>query len=346
MFAGGNSARGFHSLFHHMFDDQIEQIFLLKGGPGTGKSTLMQNLAAEAEARGLPVEMFFCSSDPSSLDGVVFPSQRSGVVDATAPHVQDPVLPGCREELINLGESWDHTALRKAQKEIAALTAANKAAYARAYRYLRAAEEIEELWAQINKEYLDAVGTAAAASALLRQLPHAALDAAAPAKERHLFAAAITPVGVVDHIGGLAESCTERWVLHWAPGTGLQEVFDTLLSAARLLHLRMEIFHRPMLPSQVEHVIFPDIGLAVLSQDERAGGGLSGRAVDLREHLAKEAAPPRVKELFSELMELAVGELAQAKAIHDELEDIYVSAVDFTRTEQVRQYLTERIFAC
>jgi hypothetical protein len=41
-----------------------------------------------------PVELFYCSSDPDSLDGIVLPLQQTGMVDATAPHVQDPTLPG------------------------------------------------------------------------------------------------------------------------------------------------------------------------------------------------------------------------------------------------------------
>lgn len=345
MFAGGNSSRGFYSLFDHMFSGEIEQIFLLKGGPGTGKSTLMQRLAQRAAAEGWPVELFFCSSDPDSLDGIVLPAQRAGVVDATAPHIQDPILPGCREEIINLGDNWDSSVLRQAKDEIAALTKANKAAYARAYRYLRAAEEMEGLWAQINSQYVHAAGISQTAGTLLQEVS-LKLGAAPARRERHLFASAITPVGLVSHIGELAASYPQRWVLRWEPGTGIQDVFENLIHAARLAGVYMEIFHRPLLPDQIEHVLFPELGIAVLSEGEFTSPGLSGRVVDLRTLRRQDQVPQRVKDFHRELLEGAVQELAEAKAVHDELEKIYVSALDFARAEAVGQDLAIRIFGC
>ena len=106
----------------------------------------------------------------------------------------------------------------------------------------------------------------------------------------------------------------------------------------------MEVFHRPLLPAQIEHVLFPELGAAVVSQDEFSPGGLRGNEVDLGAYLSKDVVPDRVKELYRELLERAVGELAHAKAVHDELERIYIEAVDFTGTERMRQAMAARIF--
>ena len=38
---------------------------------------------------------YFCSSDPESLDGVAIPEKGAALMDGTAPHVYDPVLPRC-----------------------------------------------------------------------------------------------------------------------------------------------------------------------------------------------------------------------------------------------------------
>ena len=48
------------------------QMYLIKSGPGCGKSTLMKRLARKAEQQGQPIERVHCASDPDSLDGVVF----------------------------------------------------------------------------------------------------------------------------------------------------------------------------------------------------------------------------------------------------------------------------------
>ena len=42
-FAGGNTARGFCSLFDSSLEG-LNRIFILKGGPGTGKSSLMKDV--------------------------------------------------------------------------------------------------------------------------------------------------------------------------------------------------------------------------------------------------------------------------------------------------------------
>ena len=45
-FASANGYRGFRSYFNEVFAEEgLDKLFILKGGPGTGKSTLMKRLA-------------------------------------------------------------------------------------------------------------------------------------------------------------------------------------------------------------------------------------------------------------------------------------------------------------
>ena len=68
LFAGANSAAGFVSFYETiLFDEEIERIYILKGGPGTGKSRFMKDAALLAVERGFSVERYSCSSDPDSL---------------------------------------------------------------------------------------------------------------------------------------------------------------------------------------------------------------------------------------------------------------------------------------
>ena len=65
---------------------QWRDYFLLKGGPGCGKSTLMRRVGKAMEEHGLGVEYIQCSGDPDSLDAVHILALHAAVVDATAPH--------------------------------------------------------------------------------------------------------------------------------------------------------------------------------------------------------------------------------------------------------------------
>ena len=87
-FLGANSPAGFYSLYDHLLPpERARAIYILKGGPGCGKSTLMRKIGAWAEESGLETEYILCSGDPDSLDAVVFPDKAAAIVDGTAPHV-------------------------------------------------------------------------------------------------------------------------------------------------------------------------------------------------------------------------------------------------------------------
>ncbi len=89
--------------------NRIERRLLIKGLPGTGKSTLMKSLGKEAESRGFDVLYGWCGLDPLGVDLVLFPELSLCLIDATHPHNYDPVEVG--DEVVDLismcGESDD-----------------------------------------------------------------------------------------------------------------------------------------------------------------------------------------------------------------------------------------------
>ena len=74
-YLGANSPTGFYSLYDQLLEpEQAETIYILKGGPGCGKSSLMRRVAQAMEEKGASVEYIACSGDPDSLDAVVIPA--------------------------------------------------------------------------------------------------------------------------------------------------------------------------------------------------------------------------------------------------------------------------------
>ncbi len=118
MFPGGNTTSGPYFLFEYMIRPAGNRIFIIKGGPGVGKSTFMNSISGEMIERGYDVEHHHCSTDPSSLDGLVIPQLGVALLDGTAPHIYDPSHPGVLDEIINLGEFWDETVLIPHKKEV------------------------------------------------------------------------------------------------------------------------------------------------------------------------------------------------------------------------------------
>ena len=136
-FLGANTARGFYSCYAD-FCPPEDGCFLwvIKGGPGCGKSTMMRAVGAAAESAGLDVEYVLCSGDPDSLDGVYLPQKKVGITDGTAPHVQEPQYPGVCGAYLDLGRFYDSKALQPLRAGFFRLTSAYREKYAEAYMAL------------------------------------------------------------------------------------------------------------------------------------------------------------------------------------------------------------------
>lgn len=70
--------------------ENISKRYIIKGRPGSGKSTLMKKIGLFAESKGVSVEYYPCGFDPNSLDMVIIPALDVTIVDGTAPHVINP----------------------------------------------------------------------------------------------------------------------------------------------------------------------------------------------------------------------------------------------------------------
>ena len=69
-FLGANSGEGFRSFYNGFCRGDGDMLYLIKAGPGGGKSGFMRRLGQRAEAMGHKVEYILCSGDPDSLDAV------------------------------------------------------------------------------------------------------------------------------------------------------------------------------------------------------------------------------------------------------------------------------------
>ena len=139
-FASANTTEGFKSFFSVIFDpEKLKKILIIKGGPGTGKSHLMKKAALWGEKKGWKTKRFSCSSDPDSLDAVLFPEQGLALLDGTSPHSFEARFPGAVEEIFDAGAYWNQSVLEEKRDEICLLTKKKTDAYRCADLYFSAA---------------------------------------------------------------------------------------------------------------------------------------------------------------------------------------------------------------
>ena len=153
-FAAMNTGDGFKSYFSEIFGS-LKQLYIIKGGPGTGKSRFMKEVAYEAERQGFTVEKYLCSSDPTSLDGIIIPHLSLGIIDGTAPHTYEPFLTGAKDNIIDLGQFWDTKALQNEISVIKEISRRKARLYGGIYAYLKAIQSIDTIIDGTVKEALD-----------------------------------------------------------------------------------------------------------------------------------------------------------------------------------------------
>lgn len=88
-FAGALTPQGQLS-FYDELTKQIKNKYIVKGRPGTGKSTMTKKVAKAALQNGYSVEYYHCSFDPDSIDMIIIPELSFALLDGTAPHEFEP----------------------------------------------------------------------------------------------------------------------------------------------------------------------------------------------------------------------------------------------------------------
>ena len=332
-FLGANTPSGFYSLYDQMLDPaEARRVFLLKGGAGCGKSSLMKRVAASLEEAGQSVEYLRCSGDPDSLDAVIFPQLKAAIVDATAPHVQEPRLPGVVESYVDLGRFYDHPALAEKRDEIEKATLGYKSHYTRAYRCLTAAAKMAKRARGILSREVKKTG---------RQSGRAT----------QRFLGAVSCQGHSCRFETVDALCRKVYELSDTYGLGAG-MLTTLAAGAMAAGYDVILCPSPLFPDRAEHLLIPELSLAfVTSTPTLTYPGRPYRRIRLDAMVEGEVMrqfKSRLKfarKVHAALLAEAVDALAQAKAEHDVLEGLYNPHVDFDGVYQEAQAITEALLS-
>lgn len=344
-FLGALSPTGFASYFSQCVKDvQTGNPILLKAGPGCGKSTLLRRVADHWLCEGETVELIHCSSDPESLDGVLCPARGRCAVDATPPHVLEPVYPVVFEDVVSLYRAVDQDRLRAHRSEILALFGQNKALTERATRYITAAGSLLQDSMRVALSCTDTGKARAFASTLSRRyLP--ALDA--PGREDIRLLSALTPRGLVFFDTTVARLSDTVVALEDEYGAASR----TLLYALRALALekghRVITCYCSMSPyEKIDHLLLPELRLAFVTSNSFHPARFDGqRVIHCTRFCSREGLQRRRQRLrfnkkaVAELLAQAQSVLSEAHACHDRLEAYYTAAVDFAVLDRACRYI-------
>ena len=340
-FLGANSPEGFYGYFQQAYTEGW-RVWLLKGGPGTGKSTLMRQVAQNLPGTW---EWIHCSSDPKSLDAVICQEKKVMIADATAPHSMEALRPGCIERLIDLGVGFDAKRLRADAPTIDMLFRENAALHRRAVHYMAAAAEVQ----QARLEQAAAALDTAAVKKLAEQYVPAAAQRTEKGEWRRRGLSAVTPDGIVFFRETVYAMAQKIIALNDDWGAAAPVFLSALQELLRRQKEDMTVCNCSLFPkSRLEHILLPQKSTAYVTVNAAHAIADAAEEVELRNMYGVNRPGTRESLLRmqaqeKQLLEAASGCMYQARLTHDELEKYYVCAMDFSYVQKRTAALIEEI---
>ncbi|ABO51330.1 ATPase [Desulforamulus reducens MI-1] len=357
VFPGGNTCRGFFSYYDNIINLDATRIFVIKGGPGVGKSTFMRYIGEKMLDLGYDVEYHCCSSDNGSLDGVCIPSIGVALLDGTAPHVVDPKNPGAVDEIIHLGDYWNEDSLRQNKEAVLKSNARVGRLFKIAYHQLAEAKAIKD---ELDSYYNEAINMAGV-NGVIHDITKDILDDAqfqfiSKPRQRHLFATAFTPKGQDHHLETVLDGIKNLYFITGDASAAASEAIGTIAQALYIHGLDTEVYHCAFEPTKVDLLVVPDLQIAVLKdipginlKIQDIPGLKKVKFKDLGQYLDPKLLSVYDKEIKCafERLHSAIGRatsyIAAAKAEHDVMEEYYIPAMDFDAINVKRDEILARI---
>lgn len=342
-FLGANAPGGFVSAFGKAYDPMDGwRVYIIKGGPGTGKSTLMKKAAALLAEKDDSVFLSPCTGDPWSLDAVTAENQKVMLLDGTAPHVVEPQYPGVCESLIDLGSCWDGEKLRANRRKILSVCRENKLLHERAARYITAAGSLLSDSCRIAGECADLEKAARFGEGLAGRLIPVKPGSKAAGRETVRFLSGITPKGLLFFRDTIGSCCDRVVILSDEYGACAHQILEAARQTALEAGWDVVTCPSPFAPEErLEHVLIPGLSLGFCTENRCLKLDRDDRRIHARRFTDLPALRRRKQRLTfnrraaKELLQGASELLAEAKAVHDEMEKYYVEAMDFAKVNEM-----------
>lgn len=337
-FLGRPTGNGFSTHIFELVNSGRYFTYILKGGPGTGKSTLMKRIAYEQAEQ----EIYRCSSDPDSYDAVVLPRSNVMIIDGTAPHTIDPKYVGIRQKIIDLGDCLNTEKLSLNDKRIILLTDECSAKHINAKCYIRAAQELYRDIESASENCLINDKIYEFCRRHTKSIPKKGSCTKGIIEFKQITS--ITPKGILTSVSAFSDYKTYKIDDKYFSAS--DAILKKLAANFAELGYDVTVSENPLFKYCVyQHMIVPELMIAFTASGElEYNEVLSCEEFYRTELLSGKASRMEFDRYAAQtLIGESVSVLAQAKQIHDRLETYYIDAMNFDRAERIAKRIARRL---
>ena len=341
---GSKTKDGFVPLFDELRNPiEGKRLYILKGGPGSGKSSLMKRIIMILEEKNHSIEYFHCASDPDSLDAFIDYDSGIAMVDGTAPHIMEPEYPGAYDIIINMADCWDDTSLIQNKIDIISLSDTISSYHNMATACISSAAALLDNNIRMARPYIrnDVINDFVAM--LIEDL-----KGSKPGKVKKRLLSAVSVGETVFFSDTIKVLSKTIYVIPDIWGAASDILLARLYQEASNLSLDQIVCYCSIrTPNKIDHLIFPSAGITVSTNN--VFHSISDHNLTIIPDLMK-PIPESIHEQMSlhlnksvDLIDMAGGHIKRAKLLHDDLEAFYVKAMDFSKVNLIYDKIMKEI---
>ncbi|MBE6788068.1 MAG: hypothetical protein E7539_00185 [Ruminococcaceae bacterium] len=338
-FMSASTPKGFVTHFSQLTNEnEFKKTFILKGGAGSGKSTLIKK-AASRFADKQECELIHCSADVNSLDAAIFKDSAISLVDGTAPHVVEPTLAGLNHKVVSLYDFFDSNILEKYAAEINRAAVREEMYRQRFDSFLRAAGMLLSSNEKLAMRCLDKSKLTNFISRLCAREIKKQKGGVGDVKVRYL--STISENGVFMFTDTAQKMCDRLFAIEDDSGAASGIVLEAVSKAAVSAGYTVYICLCPMSDSKrIDHLLIPELSLGLMTSNKFHPIKIEGvktihtsRFYDkekMQEYSFRTSFQRRAaRELLKEAAEFSDKRLQ----CHRRLENYFVQACDFAKRD-------------
>ena len=307
-----------------------EKLFIIKGTPGCGKSTLMKRIFLGKQAVAI-----HCSADNDSFDGVIFPELKAAVADGTAPHVIEPVMPMIRDKIIDITGDYDNDFAEKYRDVLQKTAKEKNKCFENAYSILSSCGSIDAVIRGMTNEISDTEKIKRYVSSFLKDQHKKGTVRAAPAM---CFNGKGFSTTLNNHNG-------ELFVIKDIFGIS-ETLLNIMADQCKDKNIECAVIPSPVSAGSVNGIILN--GKTVVTDryiDFKCDKTLNSKRFIYGEaYKSRKRDLTKLDKLFRDQLEIASEHMKKAKEHHEHIEGVYAMCADYKKADMAYIKLTEWLF--